>query len=195
MIRLTTTGTDAHPGCVGFLTVAAVVGDLADLVGLAAGAVADLVPLVARYVALASGVGLGIEFLPEDLQRGVAVEFTEVVFAVLPRNLLRKGQLRLPILVEEDLPRRAVGSRCDSDPTLPILVFDQEVFDGELAEGTVGSLGSTEHQQNYDQGGESPLYESKTALQAPILPLQKTEPIFNCHRSRLGIIHSVPLCL
>ena len=62
-------------------------------------------------VAHADGIGLWVEFLPEDLQRGVAVEFTEVVFAVLPRNLLRKRQLRLLILVEEDLPRRAVGLR------------------------------------------------------------------------------------
>ena len=62
-------------------------------------------------VAHADGIGLWVECLPEDLQRGIAVEFTEVVFAVLPHILLRKGQLRLPILVEEDLPRRAVGLR------------------------------------------------------------------------------------
>ena len=62
-----------------FSKVAVDVDALADLVGLAASAVADLVLLVAQHVSLEYGVGLGIELLPEDLQRGIAVELTEVV--------------------------------------------------------------------------------------------------------------------
>ena len=67
----------------------------------------------------------------------------------------------LPVLVEEDLHRRAVGSRCDANPVIPIIVADKELSDGELAEGTVGSLDCTEHQQNYDQAGRVPLCMSR----------------------------------